>query len=316
MFRSSGLLALAVALLFISPALAQTTTAAITGTVIDASGAFVPNVKVTATNTATNVANASRTNDAGVFTFPFLTVGEYTVSAEAQGFKRTVLGPFRLEVNQIARIDPKLEIGQMTESVQISDVAPVLQTESTQTGGVLSSTKLTQLPLNGAQLRNAKSAGAGRHLYEPAEHVPPAGASRTRAAAPMSMVIASRPTIFFLTASTPTIPSTIVSATSPTWDALEEVKVLTVQCPGRVRKCWQERSSMRRSRAAPTISGAMRLSFYETKKTGRQTISSTTNPALPNARSGATFSAARSAARSQRQQGLLLHGLRGHAPGR
>ncbi len=149
MSRNSGLLALGIALLYISPALAQTTTAAITGTVIDASGAFVPNVKVTATNTATNVANTSRTNDSGVFTFPFLMAGEYTVSAEAQGFKRTVLGPFRLEVNQIARIDPKLEIGQMTESVQISDVAPVLQTESTQTGGVLSSSKLTQLPLNG-----------------------------------------------------------------------------------------------------------------------------------------------------------------------
>src|SRR5690242_3003267 len=80
----------------------QTTTGAITGTITDPSGASVPSVKVTATNAATNISNTTQSNEAGVFNFPFLPIGDYTVTAEAQGFKRIVLGPFRLEVNQIA----------------------------------------------------------------------------------------------------------------------------------------------------------------------------------------------------------------------
>ena len=64
----------------------QTTTGAITGTITDPSGAAVPSVKVTAANTATNVSNTTQSNAAGVFNFPFLPIGEYTLTAEAQGF--------------------------------------------------------------------------------------------------------------------------------------------------------------------------------------------------------------------------------------
>src|SRR5437868_6912254 len=83
---------------------AQTITASITGTVADPSGAVVPNVKVTATSVETNVAHTATTNDAGVYNLLFLSVGQYTVTAQAQGFKKTVVGPFALEVNQIARV--------------------------------------------------------------------------------------------------------------------------------------------------------------------------------------------------------------------
>src|SRR5437867_4155504 len=138
-----------VLLVLMSAVIAQTTTGAITGAMTDPSGAFIPNVKVTATNTATNITHTTQSNEVGVYNFPFLAIGEYTLSAEAQGFKKVVVGPFRLEVNQIARVDPKLEVGAVTESVEIRDVAPVLQTESTQTGDVLGATKLTELPLNG-----------------------------------------------------------------------------------------------------------------------------------------------------------------------
>src|SRR5262249_1199585 len=138
----------------LSTAFGQTTTAAITGTVTDPSGAAIPNVKVTAINTATNVANTTQSNDAGVYNFPFLPIGDYTITAEASGFKRVVLGPFRVEVNQIARIDPRLEVGQLSESIEIHDVAPVLQTETTQTGSIISSTNLTEIPLNGRNFAN------------------------------------------------------------------------------------------------------------------------------------------------------------------
>src|SRR5438105_14519077 len=93
--------------LFAAFAAGQTTTASITGTVTDPSGAVVPNVKVVATNTATNVAYTATTNESGVYNILFLPPAEYNVAAEAQGFKKSVLGPFKLEVNQIARIDVK-----------------------------------------------------------------------------------------------------------------------------------------------------------------------------------------------------------------
>lgn len=128
---------------------AQTITASISGTVTDPTGAVVPNVKVTATNVGTNLAYNATSNESGVFNLLFLPVGQYTVASETSGFKKTVVGPFPLEVNQIARVDLKLEVGETTQSVEIKDFAPILQTDSTETGEVLSSNKLTSLPLNG-----------------------------------------------------------------------------------------------------------------------------------------------------------------------
>jgi hypothetical protein len=127
----------------------QTITASITGTVTDPSGAVIPATKVTATNAGTNVSFNTNTNADGLYTFTFLPVGDYNVTVEGAGFKKSVVGPFKLETNQIARVDVRLEVGTPTETVEISDVAPTLQTESTQTGESLGSTKLTSLPLNG-----------------------------------------------------------------------------------------------------------------------------------------------------------------------
>jgi len=100
-------------LVFLSAAIAaaQTVTGSITGTATDPTGAVVAGVKVTATNAGTNLAYNATTNEAGVYNLVFLPVGRYTVAAEAKGFKKAVIGPFALEVNQIARLDVKLEVG-------------------------------------------------------------------------------------------------------------------------------------------------------------------------------------------------------------
>src|SRR5215813_14043727 len=128
---------------------AQTITGSITGTVTDPSKAVVANVKVVATNTGTNLTYATNTNEVGVYNLLFLPVGQYTVSATAQGFKKAAIGPFALEVNQIARLDVKLEVGEVSQSVEITGVAPILQTESTQTGGSLTADTVSSIPLNG-----------------------------------------------------------------------------------------------------------------------------------------------------------------------
>lgn len=137
------------AVMLCSVSLAQTITGAITGTVRDASGAVVPNVKVTATNVTTNISNSTTTNESGVYNIVFLPIGSYNLEAEVQGFKKAVLGPFQLEINQTARIDIQLEVGDTSQSVEVRDIAPILQTESTATGDSLSSAKLTSIPLNG-----------------------------------------------------------------------------------------------------------------------------------------------------------------------
>jgi hypothetical protein len=126
---------------------AQTITGAFTGTLTDPTGAVIPSAKVTAINKGTNLSYPGATNESGVYNLLFLPVGEYSISAEAQGFKKANLGPFRVEGNQIARVDVKMEVGDTTQVVEVEATAPILQTESTQTGDTLTAQKLTGLPL-------------------------------------------------------------------------------------------------------------------------------------------------------------------------
>jgi hypothetical protein len=134
---------------------AQVITGTITGAVTDPSGSAVPNTKVTATAVATGVLTVAAANASGIYTIPFLPAGEYTVTVEVAGFKKSVVGPFRLETNQISRVDVLLQVGAVTESVEVRDVAPVLQTETTATGQTLGAKKLQDLPLNGRNIVSA-----------------------------------------------------------------------------------------------------------------------------------------------------------------
>jgi hypothetical protein len=210
--------------------MAQTTTGAITGTVTDQTGAFIPNVTVTATNTATNIASTTRTNEAGVYNFPFLAIGSYTITAEVQGFKKVVLGPFRLEVNQIARLDPKLEVGAITESVEIRDIAPVLQTESTQTGAVLTSTKFSELPLNGRNFVSLSLLVPGTISTNP-QNMFTSGRFQNQGSRPYTNGNREQTNNFLLDGidANDSIDNRV--GYQPNVDALEEVKVLTGNAP-------------------------------------------------------------------------------------
>src|SRR5215471_2778971 len=100
----------------------QTITGSITGTVMDASGAVIPNARITATNVATNLSSTTLSNSAGVYNLLFLPIGEYRLTVEVAGFKKVEQGPFTLEVNQVARIEPKMEVGELTQSVNVGAV--------------------------------------------------------------------------------------------------------------------------------------------------------------------------------------------------
>jgi len=143
------LLAILVLCLGTTLAVAQTITATVTGTVTDPSGAVVPNVAVKVTNVATNLEYTAESNSSGVYNLLFLPAGSYRLNASATGFKQSVLGPFTLEVGQSARVDLKLEVGEIAQSIEITSVAPILRTESSETGDTITSNQATTLPLQG-----------------------------------------------------------------------------------------------------------------------------------------------------------------------
>lgn len=128
---------------------AQTFTATLTGTVTDQNGGALPNAKVIVTNQGTKLDYTSTTTDAGIYTLPFLPVGNYVITVEASGFKKLVSNEIKLEINQTARVNLAMQVGGVNEQVTITDAAPVLQTETTTVGGVITGNTVTSLPLNG-----------------------------------------------------------------------------------------------------------------------------------------------------------------------
>ncbi len=134
-------------LLLCAPAFAQTL-GTITGVVKDSSGAVIPGVTVTVTNTGMNAARDVQTNASGIYSFPALPPGNYSVKAELQGFKTSTL-PAELHVEQTLRVDFGLEIGTVSETTMVTGVAPLITTENATVGTVIENRRIVELPLNG-----------------------------------------------------------------------------------------------------------------------------------------------------------------------
>jgi hypothetical protein len=137
-------------LLLLATALpAQQTTATLVGTATDPSGAALANVVVRVTNVATNVWRETTTDATGNYTVPFLPSGPYTVRATAKGFRTQNVERFTLEVGQTARVDLRMALGEVTESVTVAAETAGLQTETVAVGAVIDGDKIVDLPLNG-----------------------------------------------------------------------------------------------------------------------------------------------------------------------
>src|SRR6202171_5788211 len=128
--------------------LAQTS-GEITGEVHDQSGAAAPNAAVTVTNTGTNASRSTTTNDAGIYSFPSLVPGSYQVRVALQGFQPVVRTGIELQVQQTARVDFTLTVGQSTQAVEVSGPAQLLTTENATVGTVIGQKSIEDLPLNG-----------------------------------------------------------------------------------------------------------------------------------------------------------------------
>jgi hypothetical protein len=137
-------------LAFASPGLcAQTSTATVIGTVRDASGAILPGVTVALTNADRNATQLVIANDTGSYVFPALVPGTYSVTAELPGFKKFVREGMVLQVNQTLRVDIELSVGGVTETVEVTAAAPMIETETSSRGSVIDEKKIVELPLNG-----------------------------------------------------------------------------------------------------------------------------------------------------------------------
>ncbi len=121
----------------------------ITGQITDSTGGLVAGAKVTVTNENTNATRVVTTNAAGIYNVPSLTPGIYVVKAEAPGFQVVVRGGVELQVQQTARIDFQMQVGQVSEVVEVTGGAPLLTTESTTVGSVIENRRIVDLPLNG-----------------------------------------------------------------------------------------------------------------------------------------------------------------------
>jgi carboxypeptidase family protein/TonB-dependent receptor-like protein len=126
---------------------AQAVKGALLGTITDTAGAAAVNATVTITETRTNITTTTTTNSSGNYVFSNLQDGTYRVEASLSGFKRVVRDDVEVKVNTTIRVDLGLEVGNVSESVQVTAEAPLLQTDRADTGRLLESKQVSQLPL-------------------------------------------------------------------------------------------------------------------------------------------------------------------------
>ena len=134
---------------FSTAATAQTSTSRITGRVVDTKQASIAGASVTITNEATGVSQTQTTTEAGVYAFEALPVGDYTVTVEQNGFKKSVKTGNHIEVNNPLTVDVVLEIGQVSETVTVQGGPEQLQTANATLGNVIEQKAIETLPLNG-----------------------------------------------------------------------------------------------------------------------------------------------------------------------
>ncbi len=147
MIGRTGFMIAGLVCLSIASAYAQEVSAGITGRVTDPSTSAIVGAKVTAKDLDRGTDWPTTTNIDGIYVFPRIPVGRYQLKVEATGFKTLINPEITLEVNQRARVDVAMEVGAITESVQVTGDAPLLQTDTTQVGAVIDSKTIQNMPL-------------------------------------------------------------------------------------------------------------------------------------------------------------------------
>ena len=136
-------------LITVQPALADNLYGSIRGTVIDPSGAALAGATVTATNTDTDIVRRETTSPTGGFVFQQLAIGNYKVSVTSPNFKTYQAGGIHLDLDQVYSLNVKLEVGAVSEAIQVEANPVQVETTSMQLGTVVTGSQIVDIPLNG-----------------------------------------------------------------------------------------------------------------------------------------------------------------------
>ena len=123
--------------------------ATIQGVVTDASGARIPGAEIRITNAATGTSQSVVTNQEGFYSVPFLPPGTYSINISLAGFAPARRENLKLDVDKTARIDVELQVGNVTETVEVSGTSAIIDTETSVVGQVIDNKRIVELPLNG-----------------------------------------------------------------------------------------------------------------------------------------------------------------------
>ena len=137
-------------LLLVASAFAQFD-ATVLGTVTDPSGSAVPRATVKLLNSQTGVSETGSTNEKGEYSFLSVAVGRYRVTVQAQGFKTATTEEFAADVAARQRVDLHLEVGDLTQTIDVREAASALETDTSNRGQVIEHGTIVDLPLNGRE---------------------------------------------------------------------------------------------------------------------------------------------------------------------
>jgi hypothetical protein len=165
-------LALALILLAFHPNLYSQDLASVVGTVTDPTGAAVPDVSVTITNQATGASRATFTNDSGSYSVPALPVGTYTVRSQHVGFQTYAKSGIVVNVRDVLRVDIQLELGAVTQQVNVSAQAVQLQTESGEVNDLISGRQVASIAVNGRNFLQLATLTTGASSMLPSFNTP------------------------------------------------------------------------------------------------------------------------------------------------
>src|SRR5262245_48115174 len=225
--RTAGI-ALGALLCWVSVALLGQTFGEITGHVTDASGAAVPAATVTMTSVNTNAVRNTVTTQSGDYSLPSVPPGIYNLKVEQQGFKASVSNNVEVQVQQTVRLDFTLQIGAVSESVEVAASADQLQQENATVGTVIQNKGIVELPLNGRNYLNLVALTPNVNTLSPSSGQ--AGSRQGGDRANQSISAGGQRIVFnyfTLDGVTNTDPNFNTYVVLPSIDALQEFKVQT-----------------------------------------------------------------------------------------